>query len=265
MKNGAKKILTKFFVLTRGRTGSTAVMDELHKSEAISATQELFLIEKIETETAAFREMFDLILPFIIWKEALNSWKNLPLKFFNDQYLANIYLSQAESRAAKEGSLGFGFKVLSNNLTEWPFLAKLLRKRNYIIVYLTRNIANQVLSGIIANKSGIWNTKSKNFSLEKYSIDLDEFKNRVDGEIFKISEDLSLLESLGFPFIKVEYEEFCKDRSGFYEKIFSFLQVPMHLPPTSDYSIILRNVKDVVLNYSDLQSLAEEMGIPFIE
>ena len=254
----------KFFILTRGRTGSTAIMDELHKCDNISATQELFLQWAFSSKSDDTKEMFDIIWPFVLWKEECQP-KNLVTRVFHsDRHLANLYLAQAESRSRTNGSLGFGFKVLRNNLDEWPFLLRLLKRRDYQVIYLSRNTSDQVLSGMIANKSGIWNTKKNGFKLGQYQIDPKEFQKNVIWEHNQVQLDLSLLASLDLTYFQVTYEEFCNNREMFFEKIFSYLEIPTQLPPTSDYKVILKNASDIIQNYNELTQIAEELGIPFV-
>ena len=135
-------MLRKFFILTRGRTGSTAIMDELHNSALISATQELFLQWEFNKNYPETKEMYDIIWPYVLWKQEYQSTKKTSLFTPNDKFLTNKYLSIAESRSRKRGSLGFGFKVLRNNLEECPFLLRLLRKRKYRVIYLNRLTPN---------------------------------------------------------------------------------------------------------------------------
>ena len=253
----------RFFVLTRGRTGSTAIMDEFHGCKNISATQELFLQWNFSVKSEDTREMFDIIWPYVLWKAELKSNKTNLLRLRGDRSLANRYLSIAEARSRRRGSVGFGFKVLRNNLDEWPFLLQLLKRRSYQAIYLKRNTANRVLSGLIANKSGVWNTKDKNVNLGKYRIDIEEFKRYGLWEQNQVEFDLSLLSSMEIPYLLVTYEAYCNEREAFFEEVFSYLDLPVQLPSSSEYQILLKDLPEIIENYDQVVKIAEEIGIPF--
>jgi hypothetical protein len=249
--------MSKFFLMTRGRTGSTAVIDELNKSNVICATQELFLNYNFDN-LAEFDNLYDLLLPFDLWKE-----QTLTTPFANSENdNAKRYLEEAELFARNLGAASFGFKVLSHHFDERPFLDTLLKEHDYKVIYLTRNIANQVLSGMVANQSGLWNTKENAEVSGRYVIDLNQFQQNIELGINAIQNDYALLTTIGFSFIVVSYEEFCTNRESFYEKIFHFLGLPMILPPRSDWSIILKDLRHTVANFDEVFERATEIGMP---
>ena len=253
--------MNKFFLMTRGRTGSTAVINELNKSRFLCAAQELFVIWDFNKDNPEFKELWDVLLPFVLWKREAWLWKWMPNFLFNDKQWAGCYLAKAESLARQQGSSSFGFKVLSHNFDEWPFLSAVLKRRGYRAIYLTRNIARQVLSGMIANRSGIWNTKQDTENLARYSIDLDEFQWNVEWEMGAIKSDYARLNAEGFDFIVVTYEQFCADRQSFYDKIFRFLGLPFELPPRSDYSVIIKDLRHTITNYDAVVERAAAIGM----
>jgi hypothetical protein len=70
----------------------------------------------------------------------------------------------------------FGFKVLSHQFDEKPFIGDLLKRRGYHrVIYLTRSVARQVLSGMVAAKREVYNTQEKFEDVRRYQIDLDKF------------------------------------------------------------------------------------------
>ena len=249
--------------MTRGRTGSTAVIDELNKSQGLCAAQELFLIYDFDNipDVSEITKVYDFLLPFVLWKRDDWLWKWIPHFLYSDKQRANRYLAKAESLSRQQGMASFGLKVLSHNLGEWPFLSALLKRRGYRAIYLTRNIARQVLSGMVANQSGIWNTTETIQDSGGYYIDPDEFQRNVEGEISAIQKDYDRLTAEGFSFVVVTYEEFCTDRQSFYEKIFHFLEVSAEVPPRSDYSILIKDLKDTIDNYEAVAERAATLGV----
>lgn len=217
-----------FYLLTRGRTGSTAVIDEIDKSGTLLATQELFSLRTNWKMKDRFYVTFKYILPYDLWKKG-TVLRGILLKLSFDGMFASLYLSKAESFTKDKTLLGFSFKVLSHHFVERPFLLKLLRKRNYKAIYLKRNIARQVMSGMIANQRGIYNSLEDVVDTQRYSIDLNEFSELVLWEKQCVENDCELLKQKGFDFIVVSYEEFCDDKQSFFNKVFNFLQIP---PPS---------------------------------
>jgi len=250
--------------MTRGRTGSTAVINELNKSRGLCAMQELFLIYDFDNvpDIAEIARVYNFLLPFVLWKRQGWLWKWAPHFLYSNKKWAGRYLAKAESLARLQGAASFGLKVLSHNLDEWPFLSELLKSRGYQAIYLTRNIARQVLSGMVANRSGIWNTRGQIESLPCYTIDLDEFQRNVEWEIGAVDKDCARLSAEGFNFIVVSYEEFCANRLLFYEKIFHFLGFPPELPPGSDYSVIIKDLRSTIANYDAVVERAAKIGTP---
>lgn len=253
------RMMSKFFLVTRGRTGSTAVIDELNKSLGLRATQELFLKYDFD-KLPDFDKLYDLVLPYDLWKLQKNA--SPYIENDNDNVWANLYLEETEALARNQMTAGFGFKVLSHHFDESPFLSELLRKRGYQAIYLTRNMTRQVLSGMVSNQSGVWNTREKNKDLRSYHIDLDEFQWKIDMETESVKKDYVRLAAEGFSFIVVTYEEFCADRQSFYAKIFQFLGLPTELPPKSDYSVIIKDLSRTIANYDAVVERAAAIGMP---
>lgn len=257
--------MNKFFLMTRGRTGSTAVLDELNKCSGICAMQELFLVYDIDSNAINTKKMEDLYnfsLPFILWKRQGRLWKWLPRFLYNDGKWADRYLSRTELLARSQASAALGFKVLSHNLVEWPFLTALLKRRGYQAIYLTRNIASQVLSGMVANRSGVWHAKGDAKDTRRYNIDLDEFQWHVEWEKHSVKQDCDQLSAEGFDFIIVSYDEFVVDRKSFYAKIFNFLNLPSSLPPRSDWSVLIKDLRFTIENYDAVAERAAAIGVP---
>ncbi len=251
--------MKKFVLLTRGRTGSTAVIDELHRVKAIRAAQELFLIGA--TYTPEVERTYTFVPPFDVWKLQKASWKWLPSPLRKEDKLAGRYLGEAEGLAERQDASAFGFKVLSSNLTERPYLRRMLKERGYSAVYLTRNLARQVISGMVASQSGIFNTTNASVSLRKYCIDVDKFQELVDWERLEIQKDLDRLTARKIPFTVVTYEDFCRNRRAFYERIFKFLGLPVELPAPTDYTVLIKDLSQTIENYQAIAERAAAMGL----
>lgn len=247
--------MNKFFLMTRGRTGSTAIMEELDMRYSFRAMPELFMIYHYGDVS----EIYSISTPFVLWKQQLRLRKRIPLFFYSDAQWANLYLAELEIFVKQHGITSFGFKVLSPNFSEWKFLGKLLRRRGYQAIYLTRNVARRVLSGMVASQSGVWNIKGE-VEVPSCTINLDEFQRLIRLEKWEEARDIARLTAMGFNFIVVSYEEFYNNREAFHDKISLFLDIPKELPPRSEYSIVIKDLKETIVNYEAVVERAAKLG-----
>jgi hypothetical protein len=169
-------------------------------------------------------------------------------------------LIRAEELAQRQGAKGFGWKVLSHHFDERPYLAGLLKQHGYSAVYLRRNIANQVLSGMVAKQRGVYNSLQKVVDERRYHINLDEFQWHVQWERECVKSDCARLSAEGFDFVVVSYENFCDNREAFYGKIFHQLNLPLELPPPSDFVKVINNLKQTIANYDEVANVAAALG-----
>jgi len=248
--------LKKFVLVTRGRTGSTAIIDELDKSTQLCTAGELFRKGPFNERVL---KRFSLIKPFDMWNKG--NWLKQLVKFYcSDTRRAHIYLTHAESLAQVKGAGGFGWKLLSHQLDERPFLQNLLKQKNYRAIYLRRNNVRQVLSGMVASKRGIWNSVEKIDDDQVHYIDVKEFKWLVQWERECVKNDLIRLAAEGFDFIEVSYEGFCSDRQSFYNDIFNFLGLTPELPSPSNFVKMIDDLRLVIENYDEVVAAATGLG-----
>ncbi|MFZ3073203.1 MAG: sulfotransferase [Thermodesulfobacteriota bacterium] len=264
-----------FFVFTRGRTGSTAIIDELGKHPDISTLQELFIqLEKAPRLMDAYRkygkdfyrhiESQYLFPPFDVWsRQYVKMGKFYFVGFipYSVGRLIGRYLQLAEQRIVG-GERSFGFKVLSNHFDEWPSLCKHLFKRNYRVIYLERtNAVRQVISGMVANQRGAYNRKNFQPDSRSFVLPLDEFGMLVKWELKMVKQEKQRLRERGFDVLEVTYEQFLEDRAAFFERICAFLGVPYVLPGRTEYSVMIQDLRKTIANYDELEERVRAMGM----
>lgn len=266
--------MERFFLFTRGRTGSTAILDELASHMKMLVTMELFLeFNRVEKKVyERLKLYYRYILPYDYWlNNPVNQRRIARSQFFDklrfqkrefDQVAQTVYINNLEKIALKKKVSGYGFKILTHQFTEKPLLPGLLKQRSFKAIYLVRkNVIKKVISGMIAKKRGIYNQKNYTGDGDNYHIDVNEFEQLVHWEASRIHNDRQILQEMGFEILDVTYEDFCEDRSAFYAKILNFLNMPsMPLTPT-DFSIMIPEIGKVVSNYSELKAKAHEMGL----
>lgn len=272
--------LVKFVILTRGRTGSTVIIDEIDRHQNIFCCQELFinlraapdLYSLYKKHGVSFEEygFHDKWFPiFALWskqfkKSGLLSKAPFLKKVYSPANVrrASRYLNELESRSVSLGYGVVGFKLLEHQVAEIPGFMALLKGRGYKMIYLERkNVVRQVLSGVIANKRNKFNTKNYVSDGRLYELDLNHFKKLIKGELREIQSQKRMIERQGFDSLSINYEDFLNKRPAFFKRIFEFLGVENVLPEQSDFSIMVPNVKDVVKNYDEFYACIEGMGM----
>jgi len=251
-------------MLTRGRTGSTAIIDVLNKTKSVrTAEQELFLKHSFPNIVKKYPNLNDYpsTIPFELWKKLTHKWWRLIPRFCTEARLIKRYLTDSEKAASSAKVGAFGFKVLSNHFEETPLLKEILLARGYSVLYLKRNIPHQVISGMVAKQRGIYNATNNYHDNQRYLIDVEEFKNLVSWETQAVANDLSLLRNTGFKFIEVTYEGFMTDREAFFNQVMNFLGVPPEIPQASSYSVMIKDLKHTVENYQAAADCAAAMGM----
>lgn len=256
--------MNKFFIMTRGRTGSTAVIDSLNNTSSICAAQELFIRYDFTKKQQLLSQLYTLVPPFDIWKERGVWWSCLYRKLLTQKALIRSYLRDAEKSAKDAEKVIFGFKVLSHHFDETHDLKEVLFGQGYHAIYLTRNIPRQVISGMVAKLRGKYNAHaSENYVDDSgYTIDIKEFEALVKWETQAVANDLAMLESMGGSFIEVRYEDFIADRQSFFDKIFNFLGVESGVSPLSRYSVMIKDLRGTVNNYDMVADCAARLGVP---
>lgn len=261
-QGNTERLMKQFFVMTRGRTGSTAIVDVLNKSNNVCAAQELFL--KFEFKKEDYKK--HLIPPYELWKNTGNVYSVLSKKISNEAVNVENYLNHAEKKVAGSNVNAFCFKLLSHHFDEIPALKKQLLKNGFKAVYLTRNVPRQVISGMVAKIRGIYNMLECEGYSDKgsYVINIDEFKELVQWETQAVANDICMLESSGFEFIKVRYEDFVHNPDAFFANIFDFLNIPTEKLPESSYSIMITDLKEVITNYHEVKRCIENLGLELL-
>lgn len=258
------KVLEKFVLVTRGRTGSTAIVDELDKASQLLVMQELFIPGDFAGSPLDCGKDGDYYSvhtpPFDLWKRPERWWQRIIPACCRDARQAHHYLMCTEKLAKQKALKGFGWKLLSHQFNERPYLAGLLKKHGYRAVYLRRSAASQVLSGLVANQRGIYNSLEKVVDERRCHINLDEFRWHVKLEQECVRRDLAQLSVDGLDFIVVDYEEFCNNREAFFGKIFGLFNFSLELPPRGKFMKIIEDPGLVIENYAEVKNVAAELG-----
>lgn len=246
--------------MTRGRTGSTSIINELDKLNNVLALQELFIgIKKFSVEV--LNDWYHVLPPYECWLQ--NNYKKPWYAYFSEDdsiQAARKYLISAEQIAKEMNSECFGYKILCHHFGQRKYLRKLVKERGYKIIYLKRNIARQVLSGMIAKIRGDYNSLTTYVDVRQYEIDIPLFKKIVNKEKLSVEDDLRRLTKDGDEFLTVTYEDYCDDKKLFYGEISNFLNHKLNIPPPSSTQIMISNIEKTVKNYNEVKEVSSSLG-----
>ncbi len=270
--------MNKFFMLTRGRTGSTAILDEIGTTNILSL-QEPFINTNARIPEETMKQICQPMAPFDLWLKSISGKKNqvknntLATSLCKGidslcrgkwiigrvaaRYLIEQYLNELENLSANKK--GIIFKVLSHQLIEKRPLLGVLKSRGYkAILLVRRNVVRQVLSGMLAENRGLYNSRVQ-VKFPPCSIDLDRFEFCVAWEMRCVEEDRALLKGNGIEYVEVTYEDFCSNREKFYTDLFSYMKVDYLLPKSSSFSVMVPDIREAITNFDELESRVSSM------
>lgn len=207
-----------FFILTGGRTGSSAIVDALNRHPRITCYQELFRTTHLEGTPT----------PFARFEGSLSE-----------------YLDQVDG----------GFKLLNQHASYWRKhkLLETLKRRGYRAIFLKRrDLLSQAISLHVAKKTGVYNSIN---TTEPAPVALDPEGVRVSIDKLRDSavKTRRKLEKHRFDWIEVDYEDFDSDNQAVIDRISDFLGVPRH--PVSGNSYKKLNSLALVTNLEELRYL----------
>lgn len=271
--------ICKFFVYTRGRTGSTAIIDEINKHPDVACWQELFIaLSKDPMMGELYKKhgvCFDDYEIGMEWRPSFELWAKQYRKFQllkMDLYIKNTmpvssaamvryYLEEIVKRESDRSKKAVGFKLIQVQAEKTPGLFRVLKEQKYRAIYLERvNIIKRVISGIIAKKRRHYNAINYTPPNDAYVIDIDELQTIVHDEEESVKRQKWMLTKKKFKTLFVTYEDFLENRETFYGRLFDFLDVDYRLPEETDYSIMIPNIYDVVENYEEVRKHVNKMG-----
>lgn len=200
-----KKLL---IVLTRGRTGSSALIDDIDQHPDASCHQELFRTTGHSPHDSV--PSFSTVL------------KSTPA------LTARRYV---EGLAQAAATPVFGFKLLISNIDEWPAevgLRELLLNQAHV-VFLTRNPKSAAISAGIAKARNAYNIRETDTDQDyrerlsrRVVVDPQYVRDEVRYNSHWADQWLSELQAARTPHLHVTYEAYSADRLSILNQIFDF-------------------------------------------
>ena len=210
-------------LLTRGRTGSTAIVSDLNQHSRIEFFQEIF-------------SSFIAKIPYFETKEGNKiPWYSLfENKNTNQLGSINDYFDHINGKVRANTSV-IGFKLLLNQLDEMgdSGLLEFVLKNKVPIIFLDRKPFNAAMSAAIAKERKIFNVKTINIGKDNVQSKM-KCKPKVDfkyliSEITKFRHWskywLNFLSENDHPHVHLSYEMYCSDRIRSLNKVYNFLGI----------------------------------------
>lgn len=250
--------MKKFFVFTTGRTGSTAICDELNSRDDMVCWQEIF-----NTISKHRLEQGNVSLPDE--EKHFNDF-GVPCQVYqgiNPGSTVADFLTYTENRSASMGS-AMGFKLLYHEPNSWggEGLLRQLKGRGYRCLHLVRqDHAGRTFSSLIANARGHYNTKNTlDWSGEKILIDPMQFTVRLKNGIVQIENARKTLRDVELPTLEIYYEDFVADPNGFHGMISGDLNLATQARTASEYKKVTpSDLGELIENYDAIQSCATQV------
>jgi len=236
--------LLKVVVVTRGRTGSTAITEELGQTPGCRSELEVF-------SQGADVDFFDTP-PFEAWR------RERPLA--DEAQLASAYLDLLEGETRERGCRALFWKALSQHFDERPYLGDMLRRRGYRAIYLRRAPVRQVISGLVAQERGLYNSRRPPKDRRRFRIDVARLRGLAEHERFAVNRDEALLFKHRLTGLEASYEDYLADRAQFFARIYADLGLPVALPRPSRYAVMLPDLQAAIANFDGVSVVAGEFG-----
>ncbi len=191
-----RAVRTRFITLFIGRTGSTWLMDMLHRHPWVTALG-----------------------------EEIGRRKHLPAREQND-WLNRFYGSPSPL------ALAHGFKTKLWNVRDRDHLRSLIRTRRIRVVRLTRrNTLRAAISTIRSHElhavTGDWNARSARERPPPSAIDLAQLDALIAGREREHAALEAFVRALDTPALEIAYEDLLHDRDAQLKRLARFLRTPL--------------------------------------
>ena len=234
--------MSRLVIYTGGRTGSSAIREELNNHPRITCHGEIFRpnplagpgVQKAFAEHGRdyprLGQTRDMVLPFRLHRDLGPEDPVTPEDF-------GAYWDYLDSSAAETGADVVGGKILHNHVADTQYFDLARDLGIFTLVLRRRNTLRQAVSAIVAKQTSIHNRKD--YTPEKnrsFTIDPAALVSRMKMSRRKTAAHDAILEETGGHYRVVHYEDWVADRAAFFAPIFDALGVDFHLPAGTTFS-----------------------------
>lgn len=249
-----------FVIYTRGRSGSTVIVDHLESHPSIVCYNELFSPNgRSIWENRAERSDRTALAPYDVFKDMRSQSAETGGREFYRPYLREMIDTARQDKP----DACVGFKLLTYQANAHKRLMRVLKKQQFAFLHLIRrNVVRQVISSFVANERGAWNRRDWTPPSDRYNLDMTKFSKRVKHNQSATEKDRALLPVLGVDHLTIYYEDYVDAPQPFLDRIHEFLGVEKADVTPTDLSIMTdRNLRNVVANYDELKDATTALGL----
>ncbi len=237
-------MVTKFILLSAGRSGSTWVIDMLNSHPQIKTYEELFLHAfKEKLEWAGERD----VLPWNAhWKNHNHGIQSMFKPYYRLKYLNHVY-SQEESNTKT-----MGFKLMYHQIKRnWDILPYLLWHKVHVIHLIRDNFLDVLLSEEGSRLRGIAHATNQ-VSPVQIKLDPSNLLKQLAWKNKKVQWAKHIFSHLGLPYLEISYETLVKSPRNF-DMVINFLgDLDLYRLKSSLKKLNPTSHKDLIENYSDV-------------
>lgn len=263
---GRQNNSVKFILYSLGRSGSTAIADELSATESIVCYQEPIVnIDQFSQERK---------------DRLVSAYKQKGIAYSNQQQGTQIhrfgtvrevipsitpaaYLDLLEGFEGHQDKVAIGVKQVQGQLEPYPEFWVEFRERGYIALCLIRkNIALAALSAAIAAQRGLYNTTKHDHREDLCTVSIDQLDSFIDtfsgarARLETIVKDADMVPH------EIYYEDFLENREKFHRHVFDILGVPFEMPRKSEFKkLVPPDLSELVENFTDVKLLLKKRGL----
>lgn len=235
---GSQQGMERFVICARGRSGSSAIRDELNGHPQVVCHGELFrpnplrhpnvrqAFEEFGKEYPKKANTSDLVLPFRLYT---SDSENVVTASGFGAYMAYL---ESEAGCAK----AVGAKVLANHVSGEVLFPICAANDVFVLILRRRNQLRQAVSALVAKQTGVHN--SRTYTPEKgrrLRLDPNGAIYRMRSAFRQYAADDDLVSRSGQPAGVFYYEDWRDDRRRFFEEVCARLGVDFVLPTSTTF------------------------------
>lgn len=261
-----KPMTRRFIIYTRGRTGSSAIVDELDNYPEITCHGEVFRANPLsrEKERKAYEEFGDEYIHKADTRDRI-----LPYKLFRreppeapiDAEGLRIYLDHTDREAVLAGSACVGAKLIRQNGEHE--LLPVFRSEGVAVIYLEhRNKLRQAISALLAQAENVYN--AENYvpaSGRRFRFTPEAVLSRIRRAESLQEQHAAVIEAAGLRWKLCFYEDWVADRDTFLAEVFGFLGAEQRATAPSRLSRTTpETLAELLENYDGIASRLVKAG-----
>ncbi|MGZ8362624.1 MAG: sulfotransferase [Caulobacteraceae bacterium] len=253
--------MTPFIVLTRGRTGSTAICTELNSHPDILCYGEIARPNPLAR--APIKALWDQYGPDYVKHHPRET--ALPLHLHagsmgERKVTAGEFAAWVDYLAGISSDKTVGFKMLENHAphVEGGY-GSMAGCR--VVVLNRHNLLRQAVSSLVAVEVGKHNNMQGPSGKRQFTLDADLIAVKIRRNLVNAPARDEALRAAGLRFVEVFYEDFVKSPAEFYAPIFELLEVaPAKLQPSRTAIMTPEPLRELLTNYDEVAGLMTSLG-----